>query len=146
MFSVRIRFVFLTSTYRSSCAGLPRASMMTVVSQNLTAEFVGLHHGLPGQARQRRAERTTYQLRRRRVWRRLGILQLQKLLRIPRKNRILLCLRYLQRVHGGDGVAHQPPALLGIERRIGREHPFVGAAEGMAAARPRDVAERRVGI
>jgi hypothetical protein len=69
-----------------------------------------------------------------------------KLLRIAGEDRILLRLRYLQRVYRRDGVAHQPPPLFGIERCVGREHAFFGAEEGVTAARRRDFAERGVGI
>src|SRR5215470_16705386 len=54
----------------------------------------------------------------------------------------LLALRggNLQRVDRRDGVPDQAAALLGAERRVGREQAVRGLEEGVAAARRRDLA------
>src|SRR5262249_11039634 len=73
--------------------------------------------------------------------------QPHQLARIGGKDLSALGSREIQRVHGRDGVPDRAAAVLGAERRVGREQAVRGLEESVAAARGRDLAvERGVGV
>src|SRR5262249_45067258 len=73
--------------------------------------------------------------------------QPHQLARVAGKNPRPLRIGNFQRVHRRDRLANEPAALLGAERRVGREQAVRGLEERVPAAGRRDLAvERRVGI